>query len=249
MGGRLRLSITGERPTEWTGAAISGVWNFADAGKVTITSANNNDAATFSEQTASTIDVTGFVALTGKVDLDAFNPANHSIQINFDLAGVAVGDTLNVDDYIDTGDFTEQSFAIPLSDFAFGGDDVDGFTIRITRSGGSKPTMKFDDIQLENTGGSFEFRITKNPGYDFWGRQIRFMFADDFSTTLADASAINLSFDKFINLTALTNGMTFRWVQDNEVMFSTTIRQNSDFFRFGNMGQVVSGRIKHFLND
>lgn len=246
-GGTPEIIHNGGTSVEWTAAVVSGSWNFADVGKISITSANNNDAATFSEETPTTIDITNYVALTGKVDLDAFNSANHTIQIAFDLAGTQVGNTLNIDDYIDTANFAEQSFAIPFDDFAFGGDNIDGFTITILRSGGSKPTIKFDDIQLENTGGSFDFRITKNQGYDYWARQIRFSFADNFSTALTDASAVNLGYDKFVNLNALTNGMVFRWVENDEVRFSTTLRQNSDFLRFGNIGQVMSDGTNTFL--
>ena len=126
FGGTPEIIHNGGTSVEWTGTAIQGTWNFADTGKVSLTAAENNDSATFSEETPTTIDLSGFTALTGKVDLDIYNSVNNTLIIVFDLAGVPVGNSVNLDVYIDTGNFTEQSFAIPKADMGLTGQLVDG---------------------------------------------------------------------------------------------------------------------------
>ena len=63
--------------TEWVGTAIAGAWNFTDSDRISITSANNNDAADFAEENTLTIDMSGFTALTGNLNLDTYNDINY----------------------------------------------------------------------------------------------------------------------------------------------------------------------------
>ncbi len=142
----------------WVGTAETGAWNFADSGKITITTANNLDTASFANDALREWDVANFTTLTGKVDLDIYSELTNSILLSFDFDGVAVGDVLDLNDYIDTADFTEQNFVIPKSDFNFATTIINGMTLTITRDGGTKPTIKFDDIQWEETGNSLEYR-------------------------------------------------------------------------------------------
>lgn len=214
----------GGTSTEWTGSALSGTWDFSTGGVVTATNMQDNNAATFSEETPTTVDITGFVALTMQVDIDVYDELNNSMQIQFDLAGVPVGDELNIDDFINTGDFSAQQAVIPIASFNFASNDVDGFTISFTKSGAVRPTVKFDNIQLEQTGTPFDFRVNKSPEVDYYIYGFRF--------TIADAMA-KIEYDKFMALTALTNGVTFSRVQNGEVDFSTPLRQLSDFMRIG----------------
>ncbi len=65
FGGTPEIIHNGGTSVEWTGTAIQGTWNFADAGKITITTADNNDEASFAEETPTTIDMSGFTTLTG----------------------------------------------------------------------------------------------------------------------------------------------------------------------------------------
>jgi len=90
----------GGTSTEWDATAIAGTWNFADSGRISITTANNNDQASFAEENALTIDMSGFTALTGNVDLDVYSDVNNSIIIQFDLAGVNVGNSVDLNDFI-----------------------------------------------------------------------------------------------------------------------------------------------------
>jgi hypothetical protein len=107
----------------WTGTAIQGNWNFADSGKVTITQATNGSEAKFDD--AGTINMSNYTAISGKVDLDTYSPTQNTILVQFGLAGVAKGVSINLNEYIDTGTFTEQSFIIPKSDLQIDNETVD----------------------------------------------------------------------------------------------------------------------------
>ena len=55
------------------------------------------------------------------------------------------------------------------------------------------------------------------------------MIVDALSTTLADGTMPNLSYDKILNLNQLTNGITIRRFRQNEVQFSLNARKLTDF--------------------
>lgn len=217
----------------WVGTAVAGTWNFADSGKFTITSANDNDEATFTVDTAHIWNMSDFKALTGKVDLDTFNDTNHTIVLEFGLDGVIVGNTVNLNDFIDTGDFTEQSFVIPKEDLGLVAQNVNSMRITILRSGGAKPTMKFDDFQWENSGTPAVFKSTIPRGAKFHITEIRLRFEDAISTVLTDATMPNLLIDQFLGVSGLTNGILFQRVQRGKVLFAVLLKNLGDFLAVG----------------
>lgn len=242
----------------WVGTAAAGTWNFADSAKITITSANNNDRADFENDTGPPtqswdVSKNGFTTFTGKVDLDIYNANNNSILVQFGLNGTTVGNQLNLNDFIDTGDFTEQSFAIPIALFAFGTDIINELSIVITRIGGTKPTIKFDDLQWEEIGAAEEFKATTPIGTKFHIAEIRISLADNETgiVTVAGAtenhSMVNLGFNKLLSIAALTTGIIFKRVQGGKTLFSVTIRQLGDFLAAGNNIDVISDGTNTFV--
>lgn len=235
----------GGSSVEWTGAAIQGTWDFADVGKISLTAANNNDAATFSEESPTTIGMGGYTTLTGKINLSLYGDVNNTLSVIFDLAGVPVGNSVNIDDYIDTGLVgIDQNFIIPKADLGLTTQDVDGFTILLTRTGGVKPTMTFDDIQLEQTGASAVFVSSTPIGTIYHIDSIRISIVDDITgiTPVAgateNATMTGLAYDKILGLSRLTNGIIFRRVQGGVTQFSTTLHQIEDFLAIG--GTIVN---------
>ncbi len=217
----------------WVGTAIIGTWNFADSGKITITTADNGDEASFDNDTNQQWDVGNVTTLTGKVDLDVYDPAFNSILISFDLNDTLVGDVLNINNYIDTANFAEQSFVIPKGDFNFGTMIINGMTLQISRMGGSKPTIKFDDIQWEETGESLVYTVAPAGGERFHVTQIRYGFADNETGILTDGTMPSLSFNKLLSVPELANGIVFRRVENTETIFSVTLHHLSDFLSTG----------------
>ncbi len=223
----------GGTSTEWTGTAVAGTWNFADGGKITITSANNNDEASFAEEGATTIDMAGFTTLTGKVDLDTYDSNNNSIILQFDNAGVDVGNSVNINDFIDTGDFTEQTFVIPKANFGLTTQLLDGMTITINRTGGAKPTIKFDDIQWEQTGDVAIFKAITSLGTRFHITEIRIRFEDVISSVLTDGSMPNVDPNAILGVSSLTNGIGFARIQNGKTLFAVNLKNLGDFFATG----------------
>ena len=238
----------------WVGSIVAGTWNFADSGKITITAANDNDEASFDTNAGQTWDTDNFASFTGKVDLDAYDPALNSIQIQFGLDGTPVGDQITLDDFIDTADFAEQNFAIPLARFNFVSTAVNDFTIRITRSGGVKPTIKFDDLQWEESGFPIEYAIGVEPGERFHIDQLVFSMADNVTgiATVAGAtenhSMQNLSFDKFLGVSALSNGITFTRRENGLVVLTLLFKQLSDMLGGGGtLSNVISDATNTYI--
>lgn len=254
FGGTPEIIHNGGTSTEWTGSAIQGAWNFADGGKISLTTANNNDEAEFAEETPTTISMSGFTALTGKINLTIYNSVNNSIFIEFDLAGVTVGNNVDLNDYIDTGLIgTEQSFAIPKADLGLTTQSIDGFSILLSRTGGTKPTMTFDDIQLEQTGTPAVFKATTPLGTRFHVSEIRISLADNITGITAvsgatqNATVPNLAYDAILGVSALSNGIVFARVQKGKTLFSVTFRQLSDFLATADIFNHVSNGTNTFI--
>lgn len=226
FGGVAELIHDGQAVGVWAPVANAGTWNFADSAKITITSANHNDSATFSD--ATTTDMAGYTAITGKVDLDTYNPSNHNILMQFGFEGVPVGNSVNLEDYIDTGDFAEQGFAIPKADLGITSTVVDEMTITIERAGGSKPTIKFDDIQIEQTGTPAVFKVfAPHDKSDLHVKKVRFLLAD------VVTGAAGQSYDQILAVTALTNGIVVQIVKDGVVTTAVNIKDLSDMIQIG----------------
>ena len=220
----------------WVGTAVQGTWNFADSSKVTITSANDNDNANFGNDTNQSWDVSknGFTTLTGLVDLDTYNPTTNDIVISFDLNGTAVGDSVSLNNIIDTANFTEQAFAIPVAEFNFGGDTIiNGLTILVERAGGAKPTIKFDTIQWEETGDQLEYTVTPTGVERFHVTELRVALVDALAGTVTDGTMPGIDYSQLLGVTALSNGVVLQGTQNSKVIFSEVLTQLSSFLSTG----------------
>lgn len=227
----------GSGGTEWTGTANQGTWNFADSGKTTITSALNNDSATFDD--AGTIDMSGYTAISGLVDLDTYNAAQNTIVIQFGLAGIALGNSVDLDDYINVSDFSEQAFAIPKEDLGINELVVDEMSITVLRSGGTKPTIKFDNIQIEETGTPAVFKVSAAENQsDLHVKKVRFLIADAHTGIVTGSTTTyptmpGIAYDKILGLSALTIGIVVQIVLDGVITTAVSIKQMSDMIGIG----------------
>ncbi len=232
----------------WTGTTVQGSWNFGDSGKITITSANNNDEALLNTDTSRMWDMDNFAALSGKVDLDTYDSNNNTILIEFGLNGVTVGNNVNLNDFIDTGNFAEQSFVIEKSFLGLVSQEVNDLRITITRAGGVKPTIKFDDLTLEPVAGVNPaiFKATTPFGTLFHITEIRISIADALSGIVTGSTTTyptmpGLSYDKILGVSALTNGIVFSRQQDGVTVFAVNLKQLGDFLGTGSsLASVIS---------
>jgi len=130
--------------TLWTAAIVQGTWDFADttnpqAGTncVSLTSGSNNDEATFADGTET--DMGAHTVVTGQVRLETYDAVNNSIFFQFQNNNVDVGNSINLNDFIDTGLLDAyQGFVIPKADFGLSTDTVDEIDISVTRTGNTR---------------------------------------------------------------------------------------------------------------
>lgn len=239
----------GGSSTEWTGSAIQGSWNFADAGKVSLSSGVANDEATFAEETPTTVAMSGFTALTGKINLTTYSPTNNTLNVIFDLAGVDVGNSVNLNDFIDPNLLSsEQNFVIPKGLLGLDAQTVDGFSIALTRSGGAQVVFTLDDIQLEQTGTPAVFKAIVPIGDVVYITEIRLGLADVLAATVTDGTALGLAYDKILAVASLSNGIVFRRIQAGETNFSVNFKQLGDFLRSGsNLINPISDGVNTFI--
>jgi hypothetical protein len=225
FGGTPEVINNGGTSVEWT---LSGSVTFAESGgKLVLTNGNNNDVAIFSEETPTTIDLSNYTAVTMKVDLDTYSPASTDFSLQFDLGGVNVGDPVTLNSFINTSDFNEQSIAIGLDVFNLITTEVDGLTMTVIRSGGSKPDVSFDDIQLEETGSPITYKLQPERGERFYVDELQITFANNITKLEGEA------FDKFFGLAALTNGFTFSAEQAGSITFAIAFRTLGDLLSAG----------------
>lgn len=75
------------------------------------------------------------------------------------------------------------------------------------------PDGYLDDIQIENTGSPEEYKLSPDTGIWMYVDQINLLLVDAYAGTLADATFPNLSFNKILGETQLTNGLQFKCVE------------------------------------
>lgn len=214
----------------WAGTAVQGNWNFADSGKISLTSGNNNDTASIDANTAAFLDMSHFTAFTGKIDLATYSEANTTIIIGFGLDGTPVGNTVNLDDFINAGDFAEQNFVIPKAALGLSDQTVNGLTILISRSGGAKPTFTLDDLDFQASGDPLMFELVVDRGDRFHIHELVFAFSDNIdgyvtvSGDTQNATLLGLSHDQILGVPSLPNGFVITREKAGKTLFSANIK-------------------------
>jgi len=207
----------------WDTSSV-GAWVFDSGGKIVIDGANNNDVATFEHQVST--DMASNVAVTGKVDLDTYNDQLNTITLQLGSGGTAFGNSVNINEYIDTGDFTEQNFTVPTEDFNLSATVIDEMNLTITRAGGAKPVIKFDDFQIENTGTPVVFKYQPLNG------QTRKLIA--IRTIMSDGTAGTSDFSTILGVSELTNGIGVSAQSNGKQVFSGAFTKLGDFLQTPN---------------
>jgi len=243
------ILISGETFTigaEWPGTVVSGGWNFTT--DISITGANNGDEAQFDNEHTSVM--SNYVAVTGKITLTTWNEVNNQILLSFGLSDVLVGNTVDLNNFIDTGLLgTQQNFVIPKTDLGLTTQTVDDMNLLILRTGGAKPTVDLDDIQLESTGGSLIYKATTPKDTRFHITEIRIALADNITSVVTNGTMQGLAYDDFMGITSpLTNGLVFSRFKDSETVFTATFRQIGDFLSTGsNIVNAISDGTNTFI--
>jgi len=221
----------------WTATALSGSWDFASTAQAQTGTKSIDGTGTINNSQAelersSALDPRSYNSLSGGIYLTFFNPAANEIRLRFRLAGVDVGQEVNLGGVIDASTLNAwQNFNIPLSNFDLT-DDVDQLIITTKRQGDKAANFYLDNIQIEEAGSSV-FSAEATPGKIFEIQTVEFLMVDALSTTLLNNSMAALSYDKLLNVNTLNTGITVRRFKNNEAVFSLTARKLSDLL-YGN---------------
>ena len=219
----------------WTGAnVVGGKASFAVAGEGVGASAAvrvNNPALADVWEFDKTSDVTAanYVAISFAIKIDKDWSAGDSVSIYaWDKAGVngIVGAAVLVEDYVDEFLFdVYQTATIPFADLGIG---VNFDSIRMSLVGkgaGKAPKFYLDTIQVEEAGVAETYATSIPTDVPFYMDSIIF--------TVAGPLTVDLSWDKFLGLTKLTNGILLTRLRNGDADFSAPLRQLVDFFDFG----------------
>lgn len=211
---------------EWPGTAIAGTWNFST--DITNSSAGNNDEAQFDNPHTSVM--SNYVAVTGGITLTAWDDTRNSLLLSFELAGVAVGNSINLNDFIDTSLLgVSQNFVIPKDDLGLSIQTVDEMTLFVVRNGGAAPNFDIDNIQFEKAGGSVIYAATTPPGTIFHVEEVILRFRDDdFTNATANGNLPGWDTNVLMGAGTLTNGMLFSSIQGG-VSTSIVFKNMDDF--------------------
>jgi len=238
FGGTPENVHNGGDAVQWTGSALSGTWDFASAtqahggtASIDATGANNNSEGQL--ENSGTIDANAFIALTGWVYVTGWSSSGVK-EVEFQLrnAGVDVGGSVGLSDYIDTsltGGW--QSFIIPTVDFASG--TIDQIVMRIVSTGGgAAPNVFLDDIIFEENSGFIDFTYAPDPDKRFHLTQVSTIILDN--VTEANArDPINL-----MGVGKLTNGILFSIQTADQVVLSLPARCLGDFVLFAQVEPI-----------
>ena len=214
----------------WTGTATTGTWDFSSGGLITQAAGNDGDQADIAGDADDESFADDFTALTGTINLNTYSEVNHNIEVQMTLDGIDIGDSILLNDFIDTGDFGAQQFSVSIDSLAIGGLLTNGVRFTIARSGGSKPAFTLDDIRLEVSGTPLVFSLNLSRREVFHIQQLVFSYKDNIDSiqtvTGATENVTNLSIDPdtILGVSALTNGFVIKRTKGGKTLFSATIK-------------------------
>lgn len=199
-------------PTEWDTSGIIGIWDFAST-------AIPPHTGTFCIDATNTVNgdichlenggnISGYVAYTGFIYLETWSEVknNHLNLYGWETTGgTMVGNTVNVEDYIDTGLFGEwQKFTISVADLGITDSVIDAFRFEVHADIGAPnaPNFYLDTMQLEETGGGISYVMEFPTNLWFWATHFRVVWNGP------SDGLTGIDGTKFYNIEALTNGLS-----------------------------------------
>lgn len=243
FGGTPHKIHNGTDSTEWTATVESGSSNRfdfdstdqANSGTKSIdaTNSNNGNVALFSKPSG-TIDPSSYVAITGYIYIESWSTSGTAKRVDIQLRnnGTNLGNSVDLGAYVANQVFDVwQKFCIPFEHLGITTELFDEMTLTTIDEGvGSAPNYYVDDIQIEETGTPIVFSLTppENKLYTVWA--IKFSFVAPWTAMTSDGSKPKIVYNKFMDLSALTNGLLIQDHRVEGIRFSSTVKQNSELF-------------------
>jgi hypothetical protein len=236
----------------WTGSNLNGSSFVFDstaqaaAGTRSIdgTATVNNDQALLTR--SAPVNIVSYTGITGSIYVNSW-PATGTkeVRLKFRLAGVDIGLEVDISSFIDiTNQNTWQTFIIPFTgNFNLSGSQLDELVITtIDVGGGQAPNYYLDSLALTSAAGGAPriFRLEPRRDELIYVKGIEFVFVFPFDPVATVAGATEnftaqyLTYNKFLHLAELANGLIVRRVQNERTLFSSITKNNFDLFNATN---------------
>ena len=214
----------------WTGTNLSGtkfIFNSvtqAQAGTKSVdgTASQNADEAIFTR--ASTINTGGYIAFVGYIYITDWSIAGtKEVELRLRVAGVDLGDTVDLSGFINKGLFNSwQKFIIPITSFGVGATAFDEVVVKTVAQGSGQPPSYFlDTLSFEEASGSVTYSIPVPKGFEFFLEDLVLTAAGPLDSRLASGTNPNIPYDKFVGLT-LTTGIILQ-LASNDGIFNAGV--------------------------
>jgi hypothetical protein len=216
--------------TNWTNNTLSGTWDFASTaitpqgGTECIDATGTVDGSMAQIERTSDLDMSGYTSVSGYIYLTSFNTNRHSITLSLGNSDVIQGNSVNIDDYIDTGLLNSwQAFTIPKEDMGILDQDIDQVNITTNSSSGQPPDYYLDTINIEQSGGQL-FSVAIPKGLTFELFSINYMFQDNIT---------QLEPNQIMGVSKLTNGIVIRTEVGGRATFGAGVRSFAELLAAG----------------
>jgi len=225
--------------TWWTATAESGDWDFAAEAQaqngtysISGVSTGNTSEASFAHATSQ--DLTGHTSIQGYIYITTWqSDAKHVKIYGWETTTPAiVGNLVNIDDYINTGELnTWQLFTIPLDDMGLENKIIN--QIRVQTVGlGTQPDYYLDLVNIIETGTPAEFKVEADKGTWLHVHNFNLVLADDYPGVVSDGTMPDIPFDSFLGVSGLSSGLVYQRSSVGEIIASYSIKNTLDFVEF-----------------
>lgn len=218
----------------WTPSVLQGTWDMADTVDpfsgtfcFSIAGATNGDSVEFS---GAAIDTATYTAITLEIKLEAYDSSRNSILVEAFLLGDQVGNTYDANISINPDSLGSYQNAVILLESGMGMSPTDSFDeIRLTivRTGGTAPSVRFDELLAQEENGGIDFNMPIDSDKNYSISSIEFSVSKNIVGDLARDP------DTLLGV-ALTNGLVINRVEDGVFVQGRNISSLSEFkdFRF-----------------
>lgn len=181
---------------------------------------------------SSAISISGYASISGYLYIDSWNASRHSVSLGVYNSGVLQGNTVNIDDYINTSSIgVWQKFIIPKDELGLSDQDIDQLIITTQTSSGNSPNYHFDTLNLEQSGGVlYKYQPAENQIFLF--EQVIFSFKV--------SSAVTFEPNTFLGVT-LANGFRIRTKISDDAVFSVGITNPAILMAAGSFPTTIEG--------
>jgi hypothetical protein len=239
VGGTPDIVYPDEPTTNWTNTALSGTWDF---GSTTITPQDGTESidatatvngSSFQAEKGSTVDLAGYASFSGYVYLTSWNDARHDIAFEVRLAGVIVGTSININDFIDVGLLNVwQKYVIPKGEMGLNGSTIDQLVFQTISTAGQPPNYYLDTISIEQSG-SIAFTFQPAIGQIFEIDTSELTFSDNITV---------IEPEQIMGLSSLVTGIRFRTIASGVTRFSGGSKTFTELLSAGgNQTSVIIG--------